>query len=132
MSGKTPAQCSVCKMQKMKKSPITRFALSLYSAQISKNTKIPSIPIIHEGKKNGKMQKVGNAKSGSIGSQKGLKITNAGSNFHRVRKFRTLRNFSRLHLPCLFASSFLLISDLQCRVRHEFFVLRSKQQIWHK
>ena len=58
MSIKTHAQCSVCKMQKIKKSFFTRFALSLYSAQISKNTKIPSIPIIHEGK-NGKMQKVG-------------------------------------------------------------------------
>ena len=34
----------------------TRFQLSLFSAQISKNTKIPSVPIIHEGK-NGKNHK---------------------------------------------------------------------------
>ena len=40
----------------------TRFDLSLYSAQISKNTKIHSIPIIHEGQ-NGKMQKWVNRKS---------------------------------------------------------------------
>ena len=96
MSGKTTAQCSVCKMQKMKKLSLTRFALSLYSAQISKNTKIPSTPIIHEGK-NGKMQK-----SGSTRSKKGPKITNAGSNFRRF------------HFFCLLYSSFLMISDLQC------------------
>ena len=45
----------------------TRFGLSLYSAQISKNTKIPSIPIIHVGK-NGK-------KKSQKGSQTRVKRT---------------------------------------------------------
>ena len=48
ISGKTPAQCSVCQVQKMKV-PFTRFVLSLYSAQESKKTIKPSIPIVYEG-----------------------------------------------------------------------------------
>ena len=49
MSGRTPAQCFVYQMQKIKvKITITRFVLSLYSAQVSKKTIIPSIPMIQE------------------------------------------------------------------------------------
>ena len=64
-SEKTPAQCSVFQQREKSKVVSTRFGLSLYSAQISKNTKIPSIPIIHEGK-NGK-------KKSQKGSQTGVK-----------------------------------------------------------
>ena len=46
-SGKTPAKSLY--LQHNEKCPFTGFVLSLYIAQISKNTKIPSIPIIHEG-----------------------------------------------------------------------------------
>ena len=54
-SGKTPAQ-SLYSSKEKNQDRSTRFHLSLSSAQISKNTKIPSIPIIHEGK-NGKNHK---------------------------------------------------------------------------
>ena len=42
-----PSLCIPAKAKNQDRS--TRFPLRLYSAQISKNTKIPSIPIIHEG-----------------------------------------------------------------------------------
>ena len=48
-AGKLPPSTVSIPVEKCE-SPCTRFDLSLYSAQISKNTKIPSIPIIHEGK----------------------------------------------------------------------------------
>ena len=83
-SGKTPAQCSVSLMQKNEKFFFTRFVLSLYSAQVSKKTIIPSIPMIHEGK----IGKITKRKSN--GDQKGKKIR---SNFRRVPKFRTLQKF---------------------------------------
>ena len=54
-SGKTPAQQLYSSKEKNQDCS-TRFHLSLYSAQINKNTKKPSIPIIHEGK-NGKNHK---------------------------------------------------------------------------
>ena len=47
-SGKTPSQ-SLYSSREKNQDVSTRFGLSLYSSQISKNTKIPSIPIIHEG-----------------------------------------------------------------------------------
>ena len=40
---------AVYSANKKKENFSTRFNLSFYSAQISKNTQIPSIPIIHEG-----------------------------------------------------------------------------------
>ena len=46
-SGKTPA--SVFSSSIIIKIPITRFVLSLYIAQVSKKTIIPSISLIHEG-----------------------------------------------------------------------------------
>ena len=46
-SGKTPA--SVFSSSKKKLFPITRFVLSLYIAQVSKKTIIPSISLMHEG-----------------------------------------------------------------------------------
>ena len=95
-SGKTPTQ-QLCIQQSKNQDPPTRFHLSLYSAQISKNTKIPSIPIIHEVERRtiseymkGKMVK---CKKWVNRKSKGPKITNAGRNFCRVRKFRTLRKF---------------------------------------
>ena len=48
-SGKTPSH-KLYIQQRENEDPCTRFDLSLYSAQINKNTKIPSILIIHEGK----------------------------------------------------------------------------------
>ena len=68
--------------------PCTRFDLSLYSAQISKNTKIPSIPIIHEGK---------NWKNHKKEVKRGVKWTTgglAGWNFRSLEEFRRLRNFA--------------------------------------
>ena len=81
----------------------TRFGLSLYNGQISKTTKIPSIPKIHEGQ-NGKKITKGKSKGG----QKGKKIK---KHFRTVRKFRTLL---RSALSSFFYSSVLLNSDLQC------------------
>ena len=67
-SGKTPAQTVFVFSKAKIKIFSSRFGLSLYSAQISKNTKIPSIPIIHEGQ-------IGkNHKNESNGGQKGKKI----------------------------------------------------------
>ena len=54
-SGETPSQ-QLCIQQGKHQDPSTRSHLSIYSAQISKNTKMPSIPIIHEGQ-NGKNHK---------------------------------------------------------------------------
>ena len=48
-SGKTLAQQLCIQQRKKMRIPSKRYDLSLYNAQISKNTKIPSIPIIHEG-----------------------------------------------------------------------------------
>ena len=48
-SGKTPAY-KIYIQQRKNENVSTIFYLSLYSAQIRKNTQIPSIPIMHEGK----------------------------------------------------------------------------------
>ena len=77
----------------------TRFGLSLYNAQIGKNTKILSIPIIHEGQ-NGKKNHKREVKRGS----KGQKIK---KHFRTVRKFRILLRNSRF--SSFFCSSFLLV-----------------------
>ena len=111
-SGKTPAH-KLYIQQRKNENPSTRFDLSLYSAQISKNTKIPSIPIIHEGKN---WKKITKKKSNR--GQKGKKNHKCRSNFCTLGKFRRVRNirslpkFYALHFLCLFYSSFLLISDL--------------------
>ena len=59
---------SLFQQKQISKVVSTRFGLSLYSAQISKNTKILSIPIIHEGQNGKKLQK------GSQTGSKGQKI----------------------------------------------------------
>ena len=61
--GKLPFSLCIAAKKKIKILS-TRFGLSLYNAQIGKSTKIPSIPIIHEGQNGKKSQK---------GSQMGVK-----------------------------------------------------------
>ena len=68
-----------------KKTPVTRFVLSLYSAQVSKKTIIPSTPMIHEGQNWEK--KI--TKGKSDGSQKAKHFCTGA-----VRKFRPVRNFA--------------------------------------
>ena len=84
--------------------PSTRFDFSLYSAQINKNTKIPSIPIIHEGQNWKKSQK---------GSQTGVneaKTKNAGSIFAGCEIFVACQISSNapfsLHFLLFFSSGF--------------------------
>ena len=60
---------------------ITRFVLSLYSAQVSKKTIIPSIPMIHEGQKWKKKSQKGSWES------KGQSLFCTGANFRPVRIF---------------------------------------------
>ena len=48
IAGKLPPN-TVSILAEKNENPCPRLDLSLYSAQISKNTKIPSIHIIHEG-----------------------------------------------------------------------------------
>ena len=76
--------------QKKIKTSSTRFHLSLYSAQISKNTTIPTIPIIHEGK-NGKNHKK-EVKWEVNGEKKNKKMQ---KHFRTVRKFCTVRKFAQ-------------------------------------
>ena len=82
----------------------TRFDLSLYSAQISTNTKIPSIPIIHEGKhwKNHKKE----VKRGS--KEQKQKMQEAFSQVVKIsQQFRSLPNF----LQCsIFLAFYALLS----------------------
>ena len=105
-SRKTLAQCSVSLMQKNEKFFFTRFVLSLYSAQASKKTIIPSIPMIHEGKNSKNHKK--EVKRGSKGQKNQEQLSQRAKISHPA-KFSVF-----LHFPCLFCSSFLLISDLQC------------------
>ena len=80
------------------KIPITRFILRLYSAQVSKKTIIPSIPMIHEGQNWKKIRSQTESKVQSI--------------FALVRNFHTLLRSARF--SSFFCFSFLLNSDLQC------------------
>ena len=112
-SGKTPASLYIPAKAKNQDCS-TRFPLSLYSAQISKNTKIPSIPIMHEGK-NWKKKKL------KKGSQTGVKRAKNKKNaeaFSHSAKFRTMRKFAPFCKATQFSSfslsSFLLVSDLPC------------------
>ena len=92
-SEKTPTQ-SLYSSKEKNLDHSTRFHLSLYSAQISKNTKIPSIPIIHEGQ-NGKnhkkkvKQEVNKAKK----TRKCRGIFAQCENFALVRNFAQCENF---------------------------------------
>ena len=80
-SGKTPAHKLSLISSKNEIASI-RFGLSLYSAQLRKNTKIPSIPIIHEGENWKKSQK---------GSQTGVKRAKKS---HKVQNFAPCKNFT--------------------------------------
>ena len=78
----------------------TRFHLSLYSAQIRKNTKIPSIPIIYEGK-NGKTDKK-EVKREVNGAKKKRKC----KAFSHCAKILQVRNFLTLLQTSRFSSFF--------------------------
>ena len=84
----------------------TRFHLSLYSAQIRKNTKIPSIPIIYEGK-NGKNDK--KEVKREVNGAKKKKKENV-RHFHTVRKFCRCEIFSPFCKPLDFPAFSDLIS----------------------
>ena len=84
-SGKTPTQHCLYSSRKKMRILCTRFDLSLYSSQISKNTKIP---IIREG------QNWKNHKKEVKRVNRVQNLEAAGCEFLNLRKFCRLRNFS--------------------------------------
>ena len=114
----------------------TRFQLSLFSAQISKNTKIPSVPIIHEGK-NGKNHKkeVKLEVNGAKKKQENARHFCTSAIFRTLQNFRTLLRSSRF--SSFFCSSFLLFlicnaefdSNSTCLDRLDNFGINSLQKL---
>ena len=101
-SGKNPTQHSVYSAKAKNQDSPTRFHFSLHSAQISKNKKIHSILIIHEGK-NGKNHK----KEVKREVKRVKKITNEGA-FSHSAKFSQVRNFRILLRSCSIFQLFML------------------------
>ena len=81
-SGKTPAQLSLYSA-KPKSAPSTRFHLSLYRAQISKNTKYPQYPQYMKGK----MGKITKRKSNGRSTKQKKKKQENSETFSHGAKF---------------------------------------------
>ena len=102
-SGKTPASSCVFSKEKIK-ILVTRFHLSLYSAQISKNKKILSIPIIHEGQ-NGKNHKKEvkrevNKQENTEEISHSVKISHPSAKLLNFSAFSALLSFWFFYLQC--------------------------------
>ena len=95
-SGKTPAQ-QLFIQQRKNQDPFTRFHLSLYSAQLRKNKKIPSIPIIHEGKNRKNHKK-----------EVKREANEAKKKQENAEEFRTMQKFHTLLRSCFIFQLFLL------------------------
>ena len=105
-SRKNPTQ-QLCIQQSKNPDRSTRFHLSLYSAQISKNAKISLIPIIHEWK----MGKITKRKSNGRSTEQ-KKTRKCRSTFALCANFAPFCEATQF--SSFFYSSFLLVSDLQC------------------